>query len=367
VLYYNDSLDGYLDIEPSPAGRTTIRYVGEYVLEGQDCRSPVDHCTVSVVDRVNLTTGEVTRLYSRVIPQDSQANWYDVDRVDEDRILVADLYGDRVYVYNLTSDLVEWEWEAQSAYAVERGGEFPREWVNVVNVQWLSDGRIMIVLEHMNQVIFVDHQTGLDHRWTLGSANETDILYEPLDADYIPPEHGGPAVLVADSKNDRVVEYQFENGSWNQTWVWQDEGLRWPRDVDRLPNGHTLVVDAKGHRVVEVDIEGQVVWSLPFYAGMDAERFGTGDGSTGGPSADRAGLEPRNDDAASVGNARGSAGRGVPAVLIRVVAILNPPWLSFQAVLGLGAITTVMTVWVGLEWWWRGYRLELRSPIEFKK
>jgi hypothetical protein len=309
-----------------------------------------------------------------VIPQDSQANWYDVDRIDDHRILVADLYGDRVYVHNLTSDLVEWGWEAQSAYPVESGGDFPQEWVNVVNVQWLSDGRVMIVLEHMNQVIFVDRQTGLDHRWTLGSANETDALYEPLDADYIPPEHGGPAVLVADSKNDRVVEYQFENGSWNQTWVWQDEALWWPRDVDRLPNGHTLVVDAKGQRVVEVDRDGRVVWDARFFAGMDVERLGSGDGSSNGPSATKAGIESRDGvSALSEGESESDGGvvslmrRTVSNVLASLIGFLNPPGLSFYTFLGILGVAFTTVVWGAVEWWWSRYRVEIRVPIRLRK
>ncbi|MFB6187541.1 MAG: arylsulfotransferase (asst), partial [Halobacteriaceae archaeon] len=75
---------------------------------------------------------------------------------------------------------------------------------------------------------------------TLGTNNNHSIIYEQHNPDYIPEKDGGPAVVVADSENNRVAEYQYLDGEWNRSWVWRDSQLRWPRDADRLPNGHTL-------------------------------------------------------------------------------------------------------------------------------
>jgi len=86
---------------------------------------------------------------------------------------------------------------------------------------------------------------------------------------------------VADSENDRVVEYAREDGSWNRTWTLSGN-LTWPRDADRLPNGNTLIVDTLGNRVIEVTPTGRVVWGFyATWAPYDAERLGTGDGSNG--------------------------------------------------------------------------------------
>jgi hypothetical protein len=93
-------------------------------------------------------------------------------------------------------------------------------------------------------------------------------------------------VLVADSLNDRVVEYTREDGVWNRTWTLRGGGLDEPRDADRLPNGNTLVADRRGHRILEVTPAGEVVWE--FYAPWqpyDVERLGTGDESAGGPTS----------------------------------------------------------------------------------
>jgi hypothetical protein len=74
------------------------------------------------------------------------------------------------------------------------------------------------------------------------------LFYEQHNPDYIPEERGGPAVLVADSENGRVVEYgrtpgngtPVTDGTWERTWQWRDGRLQWPRDADRLPNGGWL-------------------------------------------------------------------------------------------------------------------------------
>ncbi|MFQ3319609.1 MAG: hypothetical protein ACI80F_001680 [Natronomonas sp.] len=88
--------------------------------------------------------------------------------------------------------------------------------------------------------------------------------------------NGTPTVLIADSRNDRVVEYAREDGEWTRAWVLRGGGLDEPRDADRLPNGNTLVVDRRGDRLLEVTPTGEVVWE--FYAPWqpyDAERIGT--------------------------------------------------------------------------------------------
>jgi len=64
--------------------------------------------------------------------------------------------------------------------------------------------------------------------WTLGSEDDYDTIYEQHNPDFIPAERGGPAVVVADSENGRVLEYQREDGDWEQSWTWEDRRLQWP-------------------------------------------------------------------------------------------------------------------------------------------
>ena len=63
-----------------------------------------------------------------------------------------------------------------------------------------------------------------------------------------------------------IVELDAEN---NLVWSFvSDSDMQWPHDVERLPNGNTLVANAMGSaegngsdgRVIEVNSEGQIVW-----------------------------------------------------------------------------------------------------------
>jgi hypothetical protein len=116
----------------------------------------------------------------------------------------------------------------------------------------------------------------------LGSDDQYEILREQHNPDYLVSENGTPTMLVADSGNNRVVEYARENGTWVRTWSVGSETLNWPRDADRLPNGNTLITDTLNHRVIEVTPEGEIVWE--YYATWgpyDAERVAYGDESSG--------------------------------------------------------------------------------------
>ena len=79
---------------------------------------------------------------------------------------------------------------------------------------------------------------------------------------------------MADSENDRVVEYARESeGEWRRTWELSG-GFNWPRDADRLPNGNTLITDTLNQRVLEVTPRGEVVWEYYApWAPYDAERL----------------------------------------------------------------------------------------------
>ncbi|MEZ3115637.1 arylsulfotransferase family protein [Halobaculum sp. MBLA0147] len=194
---------------------------------------------------------------------------------------------------NTSSGIIEWSWDPQSYYNISTGGSnvfsassYPDDWTHLNDVTVLQDGRIMISMRNHDEVIFVNKTSGVEHDWTLGDNNEFEWLYEQHQPDYIPAARGGPAVVIADSQNDRIVEYQRDSGEWRQTWSWSDEQLAWPRDADRLPNGHTLIADTHGARVFELDRNGSIVWSVgPVPEVYDVERFGTGDESAGGHSA----------------------------------------------------------------------------------
>jgi hypothetical protein len=288
-LYFDDSLRVYNDVDPVPGTNATVVYVGANRLNPDECDA-MTACWLNVVERVNLTTGAVQRVYEhRTSIRHGQ--WHDVDRVNDTHLLVADIALDRVFLVNVSSGIYEWTWSAQEDLPLSSGGPFPRDWTHLNDVELLPDGRVMVSLRNQDRVVFVDRQTGMQEGWTLGAEDDYSILYEQHNPDFIPEAMGGPAVLVADSENDRVVEFHRTEvsdgeraGEWREVWSWSDDRLDWPRDADRLPNGHTLITDTDGGRIVEIDADGTVVWSIEVEGAYDAERLGTGDESAGGPA-----------------------------------------------------------------------------------
>lgn len=385
VLYYNDTYPIYHDVDPAPTGDMTVTYVATEYIDGSACHSETDQCDRSVIERVNLTTGETTRLWERTRPKRGSVDVHDVDRVGPSKYLVADIANpDRVYVIDTSTGIVEWGWDPQYDYSLASGGRYPDDWTHMNDVEQLGDGRVMVSLRNQDQVVFIDEDQGLEENWTLGADGDHSTLYEQHNPDYIPATRGGPAVLVADSENSRVIEYRRDDGEWSQSWVWQDTRLQWPRDADRLPNGNTLVVDTNGDRVVEVAPSGEVVWSVDFPGPYDVERLGTGDESSGGPAAADAGLQSRTVDKDVIIGAHEEGTQAdrdlsavdrfvyairdaVPSLVMNGVLYVLPRWITPVSALGLATALSTAGVWLLLEFRWAPYSLALRRPIRLRR
>jgi hypothetical protein len=367
VVYHDDSYHGYFDVDPVEGTEMTVEYVAEYGYEGDDCNGK---CTVSLVERVNLTTGETERIYSQVIPADRGANWHDVDRLGEDRLLVGAINTDEAYVVNTATGMTTWEWSTEQAYPLSGGGPYPEDWTHLNDVERLHDGRVMLSLRNQDSVVFVDRQTGVQENWTLGAEDEYSILYEQHNPDYIPESEGGPAVIIADSLNNRIVEYQrVDDGTgnkWVQSWVWSDEEMKWPRDADRLPNGNTLVSDTNSHRVLEIDESGEVVWSIDFYAPYEAERLGTGDESERGPSAETADLQSRETDEAGDSEESRSVAGFTPRKFTNSIAFVLPIWMGYVDAAATLILVLTVLAWVAVEYRNSSLSVSFRWPIRLR-
>jgi hypothetical protein len=313
TLYYNSTHTRYWDVDPVNKTGTTVEYLYADHLNASECPNfrsknywrtheyansvPWNRwkeyakphkdtaCTRNGIVRVNLRTGESTEIYSAITPGKHSTRWHDGDRINDTHYVVADIYLDRVFIVNTKTGEITWQWNARSAYPPKNsGGSYPPDWTHINDIQVLPDGRLMADLRNHDQVVFLNTtqppQQAVIEDWTLGQQNNHSILYEQHNPDYIPRSDGGPAVLVADSENNRIVEYQRVNGSWERTWTWTDSRMQWPRDADRLPNGHTLITDSNGDRVFEIDEHGKIVWSSDTAFPYEAERL-PGDESDG--------------------------------------------------------------------------------------
>ncbi|WP_101295488.1 aryl-sulfate sulfotransferase [Halegenticoccus soli] len=373
VYYYNNSHTRYWDVDPVPRTRATVEYLYADHLSEEDCNASTV-CTRNGIERVNLTTGEVTDVYARITPDKHSTRWHDGDRIDEHRYLVADIDQDRVFIVNTTTELIEWSWDAQADYSTESGGPYPEDWTHVNDVEYVEiDGRavVMASLRNQDSVVFIDLERGLMEEWTLGEDDDHETLYEQHNPDYIPPEEGGPAVLVADSENSRVVEYQRENGEWVKTWEWSDPRMQWVRDADRLPNGHTLMTDSNGDRVLEVDRRGEVVWSADVGFPYEAERLGTGDESAGGPSAKSLDLPSERADERSDVGAVGSAWlrieAAVPPKVVNAIAYALPRWMGALEIVALFTFVVGSATLAVTEWRRRKLAVAVRSPLQLRR
>ncbi len=238
----------------------------------------------SVVGEFDPGTGEYVWVEHFDGAPDSATNPFVVDAHD------ADLHGDelvlvdkgegheRILAYNRTTGRVTWEWRFEDHPEVfpESGGGRSGDWTHVNDVDRVSEDRYMISVRNFDQVAFVNRTTG-DVELTLGEDDNYDILNEQHNPDHLWGPDAEHTVLVADSLNDRVVEYAYDEAT--DTWdrVWSVSGFDEPRDADRLANGNTLVTDRRGHRVVEITPEGRAVWEVYTpYEPYDTERNAPG-------------------------------------------------------------------------------------------
>ncbi|MFW6385416.1 MAG: aryl-sulfate sulfotransferase, partial [Halodesulfurarchaeum sp.] len=228
---------------------------------------------------------------------------HDVTMLDEHRLAVANMRNynesadrsdDRLFVYNRTSGEITWEWYFHEHYPANTDGGMNDDWTHLNDVEPVGDDKLLASPRNFDQVILVNMTTNeIDLR--LGADDEYDTLREPHNPDYLESEDGTPTILVADSENHRVVEYELVERTgtddaglptfeWDRTWEVGTDQLTWPRDADRLPNGNTLITDTMNHRVVEVTPDGEIVWeSYVTWGPYDADRVAHG-GSSNGPT-----------------------------------------------------------------------------------
>lgn len=189
---------------------------------------------------------------------------HDVDLLGDGKYVVADKHhkpmpDHGIYIYDIESGERTWQWNFTDHYPETAGDGYGKgkDYTHVNDVDPVENGsKFLISPRNFDRVMLINRSTGATE-WTLGEEDNHEILYEqhhPVLLDSDPP-----TVLVGDSRNNRVVEYTRENGEWEL--VWAHYGLNWPRGVDRLPNGNTIIVDSANDRVIEVSPDHSIEWS----------------------------------------------------------------------------------------------------------
>jgi hypothetical protein len=299
---------------------------------------------------------------------------HDVDMLPNGNLLIANMRqwndetqrsDDRVLVYNRTTDEIVWEWVFRNHYSNSTDGGFSEDWTHVNDVDRIAEGQYLVSPRNFDQAIVINRSTkAVDYR--LGSDGNHDVLDEQHNPDWLVSDDGDPTILVADSENDRVVEYERRDGEWLETWEIGTGQLDWPRDADRLPNGNTLITDSLNHRVIEVTPRGEIVWE--YYATWgpyEAERVSTGDESNGPTMADQgvtgsyqvygsAGLIEGTGDSLTFATAVQNTFAGTviagPALAFAdtwsgVTPWIRPVWMGSWAFAGAAAGILVLVAW----------------------
>jgi len=307
---------------------------------------------------------------------------HDVDLINGDQLLVANMRewdaknetsNDQLFIYDMGEDEVVWRWYFRNHYPNDTDGGMKPDWSHVNDVDKVGEGKYMASPRNFDQVIVVDRETK-NITTRLGEDDDYSVIYEQHNPTYLETEDGDPTILVADSENNRVVEYTCTERvdgecQWELVWEVGDEQLNWPRDADRLPNGNTLITDSRGHRVIEVTPQGEIVWeTYAPWAPFSAERIEVGNDGVTSPTMQDLNVSGSYELSGSAGLTPGTEGGKttfpqwldrnlgwVPLLSGPVSALadawqagaqwIRPVWMAPWTLVHLSAATLVALLW----------------------
>lgn len=311
-----------------------------------------NHCVKNRVFEIDIDTKEITWEYAWF---DAFIHWHEVhdaDRLSSGETAIIDMGSDRVFTVSREGEIT-WEWDGRTALGPEsefwanhvpedaqaeyrpKGPE--SDWTHMNDIDLLESGEFQLSIRNFDVVIEVDPSTNRIQT-VIGEPGAHDLMKEQHDPNRLADE----ALLIADSENNRVVEYDLTTGE--QIWKYTGEKptrLQWPRDADRLPNGNTLIADSRNLRVIEINPAGNVVWeySLREEVGILYD-------------ADRLGL-PEEPDDVPTGHALdeqsgGSAVSGFVSFVESWAGLVFPAWMRFPELV-LTGIGLVLSLWLMVE------------------
>jgi hypothetical protein len=191
--------------------------------------------------------------------------------------------GDRLIVLNRQTMEEMWSWRARDHFSLLDGEAVnPRDWThgNAAFYHPPHDS-IYYCVRHLSRITRIDYATG-EIVYNMGRdqpSGETDFGHGLFSFQHAPELLPGGNMLIFDNANlsnprhSRAVELAFDDPdaptaateAWSYTPV-DDAGapIFSPAggDVDRLPNGNTLITASRETTVFEVTADGRLVWKL---------------------------------------------------------------------------------------------------------
>lgn len=361
VWRYDPPASRVFDAEQLPDGNMLVA-VATYVPaedcpeQYQDTRRYSDHCVRNRVVELDYPTKTVVWNYSWY---DAFIHWHevhDVDRLPSGETAIIDMGNNRAFTVDQTGTIT-WSWSADDhigqgtafwdEYVPEaeadayRHGRPEGDWTHMNDIDRLPDGDLQLSIRNFDTVLTVNRTTN-EIVGVTGAPGQYSVMREQHDPHRIA---SAGTMLIADSKNNRVVEVDTETGDVIWSYTGGANGLQWPRDADRLPNGNTLIVDSRNFRVLEIDADGRVVWEY----GLQQERGIVYD-------ADRLSVPEEPDDVPSGRELTGettSAGWLVNGIntVEAWAGFVFPPWVRFPELVTI-LLGLVVGGWLGIEVVW---------------
>jgi hypothetical protein len=284
-----------------------------------------------VANKVNHDGAE-----AKWIAEAKRQGWIDQNRSTHSHLL---------YVYDRNRDDIVWEYRFADHYPRSAGDGYENDYTHVNDVDLVQNGSAFLVSpREFDRVLLINRSTK-ETEWELGAEDDYDVLHEQHNPTLLSSEP--PTVLVADSENDRIVEYRRVDGEWERTWTYAD-GLNWPRDADRLPNGNTIIADSGNDRVLEVTPTGTVVWEYDISRSpYDVERVRHGNEPQGPPMSELERAPPRG----VIGEEDARSGYRVAFhEYYSLARWVLPPGVSVPGFVSLHGAVLAGLVWARFEW-----------------
>ncbi|MFC7134744.1 MULTISPECIES: aryl-sulfate sulfotransferase [Salinibaculum] len=303
TVWREGSAESYFDVERLPNGTLLAGFMQSGYSDCGPYDSPCTHTGYRLIDPDGpRVVGE----YSYPVRSTTNSEVHAATPLPDGSVVVSDMEYERIFVRD--EGEIVWEWRASSFYDAP-DDPTTTDWLHINDVDYIGEDRFLVSVRNANQILVVERGAGVvevinedrddsdDGDCTRGSQlrdTDGDGDVRCGDPDLLSHQHNPQwladgSVLVADSDNDRIVELaRTDNGTWERVWTLYGTGnLRfdWPRDADRLPNGHTLITDTFNSRVVEVDQRGRLVWAAStLRTPYEADRLPTAE-PVGAPSA----------------------------------------------------------------------------------
>ncbi len=254
----------YHDVSWLPNGTVLASFINNGYHDCGPYNAPCARTGVRVIDP--KPSPHVVYQWTFPVRSSLNSEVHDAELLPSGELLIADM--DRERVFTLAPNrTITWQWNASERYNPPPDPT-RTDWLHINDVDRIGPGRYLVSVRNANQLVVLQRGKGVVE--VINKNGSPRLLNKQHNPQYLSKN----AVLVADSENDRVVELHRKGGTWKIAWQVHGAGkigFDWPRDADRLPNGHTLITDSRNNRVVELNQSGKMVWStrissLPYEA-----------------------------------------------------------------------------------------------------